>query len=380
MKSLFFKVVLPVFVIAGILGFITLYNPIQQEHASCGGHPTGPGGNWCEGNQQYTYDNGGIIVYINPQQNSCSSRTTSFSASMNVSGGGTNPGGYTIHWGWLNNFCTAPGQCDNSNSSDTTGMATGSLSGNSSTTATSASLSPSGSFAGLACGDYQADFGFYVIRNRDRANVGGISLGDLNNTNNNATWCNTGNTCNPPTATPTPTNTPTPTSTPTPTNTPTPTVTPGPTATPTPPVDCDGDQDASDPAEDQECAPTSTPTPTVTPTGTITPTQTPTPTMTPVPGEDCDEDFDNSNPSTDCPNATPTTPVVNICTGDSCKVEICTGDSCKVSICTGNSCQPQQQVLGASTPTQLPSTGAESDVLFGLLALVPVAWKIRKLV
>lgn len=42
--------------------------------------------------------------------------------------------------------------------------------------------------------------------------------------------------------------------------------------------------------------------------------------------------------------------------------------------------QQQQQVLAAaSAPTQLPKTGAEGQILLGLLALGPIGWKLRKL-
>ena len=254
----------------------------SQQHAA-GGCTPHYGTNWCEGNQHYTCDGGGIIVYINPVLNSCSSTTTSFQSAMGISAGGTNPGGYTIHWGWLSNFCTttSPG-CDQNNTTNKITPLSGSLSGSSSITAKSATTSPSGQFAGQACGAYQNDFGFYVTKNSNNQQVCGISLGNsLDVTNNNATWC-TVKTCTVTQPTPTPTHIPTPTPTGRPTATPTlpvdtPTETPPPSATPT-----------SSPSATPTF--TITPTFTVTPTGTLTPTQSPTPTPTgaptdtPVPG------------------------------------------------------------------------------------------------
>ena len=270
------------FIILGALP-VALYEVQQQQtnqqHAAQGCTPYN-GTNWCEGNQHYTCDNGGIIVYINPVANTCTSTITSFQSAMDISAGGTNKGAYTIHWGWLSNVCTSGGICDQTNGTDKMTPVSGTLSGSSSTRAQSAHTSPPSPFTGQACGIYQNDFGFYVTRNSDGHQVCGISLGaNLNITNNNATWCSV-KACT--LATPTPTHAPSPT----PSRPPTATPTGGITATPTIPIDTPTDTPAP------TASPSATPTipPTLTPTGTLTPTATPTvtptnnPTNTPPPG------------------------------------------------------------------------------------------------
>ncbi len=148
-----------------------------------------------------------------------------------------------------------------------------------------------------------------------------------------------------PTTAPTPSPTVAPTATPTPTTmptpTPTPTVAPIATPTPTPAQDCDNDGDtAGTDEENEECI---TPTPTATPTSVPTPTPTEGPTPTPV------IIVNNTNNNTN--NNT-----VNI---------------------TNN---PQQSILAASTaPTALPKTGPIDGVVFGLLSLIPVGLKFRKM-
>lgn len=163
---------------------------------------------------------------------------------------------------------------------------------------------------------------------------------DTRTTNYNSVVCHgpTPTTTPPPTptATPTPTSRPTPTPTPTsaPTPTPTPTNAPSPTLTPTP---------------------TSAPTPTPTPE-TNTPTPTPQPTSTPV-------------PTTEIPSPTPVTITV---TNTNNPTMTNTND-----ITINNSQQPE--VLGASTVQSLPSTGPSSDLLFGLISLLPAGLGLRKL-
>ncbi len=127
--------------------------------------------------------------------------------------------------------------------------------------------------------------------------------------------------------------TPTPTTAPTPTPTVAPTATPTPTSTPTPTV-----------------APTATPTPTSAPTPSVTPTDTPTPTAAP----------------TEAPTPTPVIVINN------------TNNNTNNN--TVNVTVPQQAILAASTtPTALPKTGPVDGVLFGLLTLIPVGLKFRKM-
>lgn len=76
--------------------------------------------------------------------------------------------------------------------------------------------------------------------------------------------------------------------------------------------------------------------------------------------------------------------------GSSCNTG-CTGDNCTTTIINNNNPtinvqqQQQQAVLAASvqpavTTTQLPSTGSGTEVLFTLLGLLPIGFKLRKLV
>ncbi len=151
--------------------------------------------------------------------------------------------------------------------------------------------SPSGQYAGLACGYYQDDYAF----NYHSGSFGGTGChwGSYNFTADNAPggalYCNAGD-ChinNTPTPTPFSTSTPTPPLTDTPTPILTPTDTPTPILTPTDtPILTPTDTPTPGPSE----------TPTDTPTGTLTPTDTPTPgpSATPTPG----------------PSSTPTTIIV----------------------------------------------------------------------
>ncbi len=109
---------------------------------------------------------------------------------------------------------------------------------------------------------------------------------------------------------------------------------------------------------------------------------------------------DSCSTDDNCKTETHRACVSNACTivlgsgSDSCSQD----SDCHVDTCSGTNCgdininveqhqeqqqQQQQAVLGASvapasTTTQLPSTGAGSEVLFGLLGLLPVGFKLRK--
>ncbi len=371
MKKVFFQIVLPLLGIAGILGFITLYKPvtIKQQQAA-----------W-QVNDIQTYPCGQYLkVQLIPSyapacdSNGYNSSLTSYQTSVQVKAlndaSFQSHGQYHVHWKWASYWCSTEdphAPCIASNASATTEKdGDDGLTGNNSifVTAESRNIQPTGQFAGLACGYYQTDFAFYVTDNNTNQTVCGISINDPASNNQNAAWCHTGTTCTVPPATPTTGVTVTPTVTPT-TG-----VTVTPTATPTSTPDCDGDTDTSDPSEDQECT---TPTPTATPTPTGIPTATP----TSVSNNNCDDETqvatNGSNNNSNCNQN-------NNNNNNNQSQSQTQNNNQTVNITLGNGQQQQQQVLAATAPTQLPSTGAGSDVLFGLLALVPVGWKIRKLV
>ncbi len=169
-------------------------------------------------------------------------------------------GAYTVHWKWDSFWC--PNEDPHApclTPIGSTGEQTGGLTGDNAiyVTATSKTFPNNPQ----ACGYFQNDFGFFVVDNNSGATLCGISLSNLGNTNNNASWCHTGTSCS--NSTPTPTPTPTTPVTP-PTNTPT--ITPGVTVTDTPTAT----------VTPTPTGPTSTPNPSNTPTPTGNPTATPT--------------------------------------------------------------------------------------------------------
>jgi hypothetical protein len=344
MKNVIFKLIVPLLGIIAMLGFITLYNPIQQQDAK-----------WLEGAQQYSCDGGKVVVHIDPasENPSCSTGTNStathYQTGMNVSATGATSD-YTIHWGWASYWC------QNSSTSpclDHSVVNASSHALSSSFIAYSQDRGATGSFAGQACGVYQNDFGFYVTKNSTNATVCGISLNNLGNTNNNAAWCNTRGTCQAPTNTPMP-----PTATPTQPEQPTatPTLPEQPTATPTQP----------------EQQPTATPTPTgvvatATPTGTNTNNCDNTNQSGNNDNNNCNQNNNNNNNENNNNNQQQQQQTQN--------------NNQTVNISLGSGQQQQQQVLAAATaPTTLPKTGAETPIILGLLSLIPVGWKLRKLV
>lgn len=355
MKNVLLKIVAPLLAIIAMLAFITLYNPVKESQAA-----------WLEGTQHYACGPW-LTVQLIPNTETCNGSNngniSSYQSSIIVKASAGNQGAYAVHWKWASYFCPTedPHAPCLQHEVDSTGV--GGLTGNNTAfvTAYSPINRPSGQFAGLTCGYYQNDFAFYVTNNNNPSQIiCGISLNNPGAHNQNASWCHTGVTC----AVPTPTNSPTPTASPTPTNSPTPTatVTPGQIQHQT----CQNNACRLVPgpgqntcSQDSDCeGPTPTPTATPTPTGM--------PTATPTPGSSCTGDCDNNNNNNN-----------NQQNQDQNQTQ---NNDQTVNI-TLNGSQQQQQVLGASTaPTQLPSTGAESDVLFGLLALIPVGWKIRKLI
>lgn len=131
---------------------------------------------------------------------------------------------------------------------------------------------------------------------------------------------------------------------PTPTQQPSPTVTPTsiPSATPT-----------------NEPSPTPTPTCEETTTPTVTPEVTETPTVTPTAGP------------TATPTAGPTpTPIV---------VTATPAPTNTITVVVQSSTATAPTVQPAPKTQELPKTGAETDVLFGLLSLLPVGLKLRKM-
>ena len=336
MKNVLVKIVLPLAAIVTMLGGLMWLSPIQSQQAA-----------WQVPHTQ-SYPCGGITVNValgsatTCDSNGYNHSMTSYNASVDISATGSNLSSYTIHSGWNAFWCSTEDPHAPCLSNEVARTNTFTASGNT-VTVSAPTMSPQGQYAGLACGYYQDDFGFYVTNSSGQTVCNAnINLSNLGSTNNNASWCHTGTTC----SVPTPTSTPTPRLTPT--STPTPGITITPTATPTP-TDCDGDYDNS---PESDC---------VTPTATTTPTNAPTATPTPVSGN-------------------------NNCTGDSCnnnqqqQQQQTQNNNQTVNITLGNQQQQQQEVLAATAPTQLPSTGAGSDVVFGLLALIPVGWKIRKLI
>ncbi|HSW87645.1 MAG TPA: hypothetical protein VLG12_00610 [Candidatus Saccharimonadales bacterium] len=124
-----------------------------------------------------------------------------------------------------------------------------------------------------------------------------------------------------------------------------PTPTQGPSETPVPTPTCE-----------ETPTPTVTPTetPTATPTVTVTPTVTPSVTVTPTP---------ITVVVTATPTPTPNTPTINV-----------------VVQAASVTATPEAPKVQAAPKTQeLPKTGAETDILFGLLSLIPVGLKLRKM-
>lgn len=348
MKKVIFKLIVPLLGIIAMLGFITFFQPIKQQNAA-----------WVVPHTQH-YTCGGVVVYIDPtfESPSCTSGTNSSAASyqsgMRIWATGATSD-YTIHYNWASFVCPteSSGPCLQH------GTALGNTAHNltQAFTAYSQVRSAISPFTGQACGYYQNDFGFYVQKNSTSQVFCSINLNNLGNTNNNASWCHTGRNCQAPTATPTVPVTP-------------------PTATPTVPqqiqhMACQQNAcrlipgpGANQCTQNSECeAPTATPTVTSTPTVTVTeqPTATPTQPSSCTDTNNCNNNNNNNN------NEQSQSQTQN--------------NNQSVNITLNGGQQQQQQVLAASTaPTQLPKTGAESDIIFGLLALIPVGWKLRKLV
>ncbi len=339
MRKVFFQLVLPLVGIAGILGFITLTNPIQHEQAS-----------WQIPYGQH-YACGGITVYLAPAAESpsaCSSGTapgmTSYRSTIDIWAQGSNMSNYTVHYNWLSFWCQQKGTpC--TGSGHETGIQTMPAS-SAIVSLSSIPMSAQGQFAGKACGFYQNDFGFYVTDNQgNKVCNAALDLNNLQNANNNASTCDTGTSC---VAAPTPIPVH---------HTATPIKTVQPTATPT-----------------------QQPIPTATPTGqpTATPTQIPIPTATSTNTGNCSGTtqvgVNGSNNNNNCNQNTN-----NNSNAQSQTQTQNNNQTVNISL-QGPAPTQTQIVLAAATIPQLPNTGAGSDVLFGLLALVPIGWKIRKLV
>lgn len=310
---------------------------------------------WGNGADQHYQCGANLRVILHPLADSCPSGTnsslTSYSSSMTLKAQNDSnfhsTGAYTVHYGVASYWCSTEnsGPCLQ-NLNQNGGVHTGGLTGNNSAYVTlTGGTHSSGQFSGQACGYYQNDFGFYVTDNSTGKYVCGIyplSVSNLGNTNNDASWCHTGKTCTVPTPTPThvPTATPTPTHAPTPTPTHVPSATPTPTgrpsATPTP-----------------TCTPTATPTVTTTPTATPTPTETLTPTETPT--------------GTLTPTATPT--VTSTPTETLTPTNTPTGTLTPTATVT-------QAVLGVS---ETPKTGPSALVwLLELVGVLPLGLFLRK--
>lgn len=323
MKNLFFKVILPLLGIAGILGFITILSPITSQQAA-----------------KFSPVNGNNFSITANENTSCPdgkvNNVSSYGGSFTV----TNNKAYSqsLHVIVHRFFCPqgAVGDCEQNDHPIDEGSV--SFAANQTKTFNADSLSVGNfmsQYNGLACGSFQSDVEF---------------VGFNNYKFQSAIWCHTNTTCQAPTATPTPTATATPTPTAGVTTTPTPTA--GVTETPTP-----------------------------TPTGEQ-------PTATPTPGGNTNNCGDNNqsgnNNNNDCNQQNQNqNQNQNQSQNNNQTIENNANNSNTVNITLngGQGQQQQQQVLGStSAPKQLPSTGAESDILFGLVGLIPLGWKIRKLI
>lgn len=363
MRNLLLKVILPLGAIIGMLAFITLFNPIKQSIAGTGGY--------------YNMDVCGNLVALNngavTENPTCGtkddpiSNISSYQTSVTIE----NTAGYTIsgNFYWYRYWC----QYDNGqwncggpddpvshngtwNTVDTIPFTLGP--GEQKTISSGTTNNP----MNMACGVYQNDFSFSYdngkctpgtppTKTSPAKKFFTMNWGYCKTTNPNCTVAPTATPTQAPTATPTqPVATPT-----TPVATPTVTATPtqGPTATPSP-----------------TGAPTATPTlPVATPTSTTT--------------NNCDNTtqiaVNGSNDNNNC-NQNNNNNNNNNTNSQSQSQTQNNNQTVNITLGSGQQ-QQQQQVLAASTgPTTLPKTGAESDILFGLLALIPVGWKIRKLV
>lgn len=112
------------------------------------------------------------------------------------------------------------------------------------------------------------------------------------------------------------------------------------------------------------CQPNPTPTPTQapTPTITVTPTCTPTPTVTPTATPTVTPTETPSVTPTETPTPTPTPQTITVV----------------VQSVEATPTPTLPQVQPAAPVTSMPGTGAETDVLFGLLSLIPAGLKLRK--
>lgn len=359
MKNLFLKIILPLGAIIGMLAFITVFNPIKQSIAGtqsyqnmdvCGNLVADAAG-ITENPICGTKDN--PIANISSYQTSLVVKNNS--SSQEIKG--------NFYWNryWCNYdngqwVCGGPDDpVSHTGTSYSQDVIPFDLKPGQSMTVSSGTTQPA-----QVCGVYQNDLSFSYTLNGKTCTPGNPATKQTFSTMNWG-YCKTTNpTCSfAPTATPTqaPTATPTqPTATPTvPTATPTvPTATPtqGPTATPTQ-------------------GPTATPTiPVATPTSTTTNNCDNT-TQIAVNGSNdnnnCNQNNNNNNNNNNNSQSQSQTQNNN--------------QTVNITLGNGEQQQQQQQVLAATTgPTTLPKTGAESDILFGLLALIPVGWKIRKLV
>ncbi len=149
-------------------------------------------------------------------------------------------------------------------------------------------------------------------------------------------------TCVAPTATPTPR----------PSATPTPTSTPMPSATPTP---------------------TETPVPSATPTPTVAVTVTPTPTSTNTNNCDDSTQTGNNNANNNCNNNNNTNNNSNSQSQDQTQ-----NNNQNVNVTVNNNNNTQTVLAASTTPTQLPSTGADATVWMSLFGLIPAGFGIRK--
>lgn len=330
MKNVIFKLIVPLLGIVAMLAFVTFFNPVKQQNAAI----VGNNGNLACGGA------GTINLSFSDSCPTGVASLSSYQPSVTFSLNNSNRSNYFIDWAWKGFFCTAgnpakcvPGAQGNPSSAMSSTDSHGDHQSLSSSVTGNTVMPSKGQFAGQVCGAWQYDMEFAVYHYNGSNRVYDCAYGvqDPINSPGSALYCHTNNTCSvPPTATPT---------------------VPVATATPTVPVA------------------TATPTNSPTPTATTTPVP-PTATATPANTNNCgDNNQSGNNDNNNCNNNNNNNQQQQQQTQNN-------NQTVNISLGAGQQ-QQQQQVLGMTT---LPKTGAEGDILFGLLALIPVGWKLRKLV
>lgn len=192
-------VLLGIFVVAALIYLNSVFIPKPQTTQAA----------WFTGTQQYACGQY-LTVLLTPNSETCNGSNTgnigSYQSSIKVTAASGSLGAYAVHWKWGSYWCAtedphAPCVASNAQNIQYSSGVDG-LTGNNSAyvVANSPVNKPNGQFAGMTCGYYQNDFAFYVTNN-DNPNrvICGISLDNPGANNNNASWCHTGTSCVAPT-------------------------------------------------------------------------------------------------------------------------------------------------------------------------------------